>query len=423
MRNRITIALLLLGVLLLAALIWWIGRQQQGFSWRETYDIESRQPYGVYALHQLLNEYFPDDSVTILQDSLFLPERTVDSNANYFFIGQGFFLSPDRQEQLLRFVEAGNRAVITCWAIPYELMYELEREECPSIPWYQLTRIADTLITTNFLAPGLRREAGFRFVTHVNGRSYQQRWQYISDEYFCDAATETAKLGTLNDTTVNFLRINYGRGQFYIHTNPLLFTNYFIVQAEGRAYSERVFSYLTPGPIYWDIYSQGPGELVDARNGGGGAFGLQEQGPLQFILEQPPLAWAWYLLLGLGLVYLVFRAKRRQRPIPLLPPNQNESLAFLTTIGRLYYQQTTHKKVAEEEAKLFKAYIWERYGLPWRDDDPAFAKRLAVRAGVEPSLVEEIRQQFVQQKAVAGLDDHTLTVYHRRLKTFYEQAK
>ena len=147
-------------------------------------------------------------------------------------------------------------------------------------------------------------------------------------------------MGYFNDEFSNFARIKYGKGQLLLHTTPIAFSNFHLLREQNVEYAGRVFSHLVEGPIYWDNYSNV--SLALARRMNDLAYynpykTFNDEGPLQYILSQPALAWTWYLGLTLALLYLLFRAKRKQRVIPVLEPNHNTSLEFISTIGRLVF--------------------------------------------------------------------------------------
>jgi hypothetical protein len=48
--------------------------------------------------------------------------------------------------------------------------------------------------------------------------------------------------------------------------------------------------------------------------------------PMRFILNNPPLRYAWYLLLLGLLIFVLFNAKRKQRIVPVIEPLKNTSL-------------------------------------------------------------------------------------------------
>ena len=54
-KNRVVLGLIVLAVILLA--VWAMQGGGQRFSWRETFKIDSKEPYGIYALYDLFKDY------------------------------------------------------------------------------------------------------------------------------------------------------------------------------------------------------------------------------------------------------------------------------------------------------------------------------------------------------------------------------
>ncbi len=216
-----------------------------------------------------------------------------------------------------------------------------------------------------------------------------------------------------------------GEGNFYLHTTPLAFTNIQLLDELGLTYSEQVFSHLEDGPIYWDAYSA-TSERVGRRRNQAAGFGEDSrpsQGPLQYILSQPSLRWAWYLILALGLLYFLFRAKRQQRVIPVLEANTNTSLAFIATIGRLYFLQNDHRKLSLQKVRLFRNYIRERYHLTISPEEESFVPKLAARSEVAEQLLQKI---VLMSKNITGssfVSEKTMVEFHQTLDRFYKTCK
>ena len=235
-----------------------------------------------------------------------------------------------------------------------------------------------------------------------------------------------ASIGTLNDSLPIFARVAYGDGYFYLHTIPLVFTNIQLLDEEGLEYANRTFSHLQAGPIYWDDYSrvsEWMGRRRNERQYYSASRQLSTESPLQYILGQPPLAWGWYLLLSLGLLYLLFRAKRKQRIIPVLEPNTNTSLEFLSTIGRLYFMQNNHKQLALQQMKLWQSYLRERYLLQTRDMDSAFVEKLAHKSEISKEVINKILLLYRNISSSTFVSENTLIDFHRLLDNFYKNSK
>ena len=425
-RQRIILGLVVLFIL---ALIVWAARGgQQRFSWRETFKINSKEPYGLYGLYDLLDDYDGGKKITALQDSLAgqLLDDAGSGRANYVFVGAGLYMRPQDRDELLAFVEAGNTAFLSAKVLPYDLMFYLYYDECDYIPWDGLMTDYDSLLQVNFLHPTLRREDAFSFKYVQRFAATPREWQYFPETYFCEMEGGMVPVGRSLEGYVNMVRIPYGQGHFYLHSQPLVFTNYYLVKEDGRDYAQRALSHLNDGPVYWDEFSRVPEQMARRQNEsfrGSQQRRLQEESPLQYILEQPPLAWAWYTLVGMGLLFMLFRTKRRQRVIPVYEPPKNTSMQFLQTIGFLYYQKSSHQQVAVQAIKLLRTFVKERYGLQWRDQNEDFLRQLSNRSGVDHDLVMSIAKDVQNIPRYTALVETELVKFHQRLERFYQTAK
>jgi len=225
----------------------------------------------------------------------------------------------------------------------------------------------------------------------------------------------------MNDTLINFMRAPYGEGTFYLHTTPIVFSNYHLLDSTNLAYANGAFSYLPPGKIYWDEYSKTLEAVGRQRNNS--QRQLSAESPLQYILSQPALTWAWYLLLAMGLLFLLFRTKRRQRVIPVLQPNTNTSLEFVSTIGRLYFLQNSHRKLALQKMKLFQNFVRERYQIRGHELDAEFIEKLIAKSEVSPKLIDKIlliHRNITNSKLVT---ENTLIDFHNLMDEFYRTCK
>ncbi len=272
----------------------------------------------------------------------------------------------------------------------------------------------DSSVNLRLLHPQLANEPGYPMEFFIRQSRQSYSWNYLPYPLFCDSQAVFARLGTLEDSLVNFVKVPFGEGEFLLHTTPLAFTNYFLTKTSGAEYAAKSLSHLSPGDIYWDT-----------RRLAFPDFNLNRQwqkGPLQFILAQPPLAWAWYLLLGLALLYLIFRAKRRQRIIPVTERNENTSLDFIQTIGRLYFVQSDHRQLALQKTRLWLGFVRERYRLPTKELNEQWAKMLAAKAGVPENLVQNILKLDWVIANSGEVSAERLEEFHRALEQFYRQC-
>lgn len=178
---------------------------------------------------------------------------------------------------------------------------------------------------------------------------------------------------TLDEIGANFIKIKIGKGNIYFHTEPLFLTNYYLLQSKNSKYLENVFSYLPPRKNLWFT--------AETKR--------SSASPLSFILANPPLRYAWYLLLA-GLVFFIFfQAKRKQRIIPIIKPLENKSVEFVKSIGNLYLQEGDFHDMMAKKAQYFLHKIRLDYYLDTKNLDAEFIKKLQLKTGQPLNKIEE----------------------------------
>jgi len=436
--NRTPIAFALLALVLVGAMFYYVyDSRKSTYDWEESgwkkkgYAESSDQPYGTSVLHRLLGNYFDGRKRIDLKKDVAkeLPLDSTTTGHNYVFVGEAIYMDSAGTKRLLDFVAAGNTAFIASKTIPFDLMSLVYFEECYDAPWTDYSTHEDSFASLSLRNPDLSNStANFFFSQQNQPKPY--RWHYVPIEYFCDELPQHP-LGYLNGEWVNFAAFPHGKGRFLLHTTPIAFSNFSVLRPETRRYVEGVLAQLSTGNIYWDAVSRVPEAVGRRRNGSDFSNrDYDDEHLLSYILKQPALAWAWYLLAALAIVWLVFRAKRRQRIIPILPKNENSSHEFISTIAHLHFREKNYAGLSAQGMRHFLAQLRERYGLvapmdpesglPRTDDD--FFHKLAARAEVpEPearrifSLHADTQQYEPSEKRAMDL--------HLAMEAFLSAAK
>lgn len=420
-KRQRNIIILVAGLLLILFLLFqFAGRG--GYSWSENYLAENRGPYGTDIIQQLLKDYYPAEEFTLMEDSIQLEESIgTQQPANYVFIGASQYLDSSSVAQLFDFLETGNRAFIISRTLSEEIADYLYLYDCYSgYYWEGYEEFRDTAINVSLVNQEVFSEEtnahlAYRYRNQV--RNYE--WQFLDERYICEDDEEIFPLGTFDGLYTNFVGIKYGDGYLYLHTNPILFSNYALLEEERLPYAEAIFSYTLEGPIYWDEYSKIPGFLRNPRF----PKQISDRTPFDYILQQPPLAWAWYLLLVMAGLYLLFRTRRRQRVIPVLEKNRNTSLDFLQTIGHLYFAQNDHRKIALHKARLFLGFVRERYSLATQQLDDKFAQQLSAKSEIPKKDIDAILLLNKNIQTSSFVSEKILVSFHQKIEAFYKNCK
>ena len=394
---------------------------QPSYSWVENYHANNKGPYGTSVIKTLLEDYLPGEKLILLEDSLAqLNDLEPEVPANYLFIGASQYIDSLNAEYLIEFVEQGNHAFLISRSLPEELSFYLYYYDCGDYrEWEDYYSWPDSLVEMNLQHEALAQKNSTPFLYEYKGKRRNYDWQYIPNNFICDAEYGFVRLGTFNKDYTNFARVPYGDGFFYLHTNPMAFSNISLLDQDHLEYISAVFSHLHEGPIYWDEASKLSGYLPNPRSN----RGLNEKTHLDVILVEPALAWAWYLLLVMTICYLLFRTKRRQRIIPVLEKNQNTSLEFLQTMGNLYFLQNDHRKIALHKMRLFLGFIRERYYLTTQELDVSFKQQLSLKSEISEKEIDAILLLYKNIQSSSFVSEKILVDFYGKIEAFYKNCK
>ncbi len=417
-------------ILLIFGLLAFNRSQEKRFDWRETYLEKSKEPFGSFILHEILRGYFPEKKLVDLKEKLTksLPNpdslRNRGEKANYFFIGDGFFADTADVDKLLLFVQEGNRAFVAANELPNYFLENIFRDSCLDDNYHRSRFRYEWLDSTalNFKHPQLSENQPFLYDFKIRGERQQHDWSYI-DTFRTECirgAKNLIPLGYFNEDYTNFARVNYGKGEIYLHSNPIVFTNYHLLDSTKLRYVEKCLTHLREGVVYWDTRNRLDRNVVRRMNGSNDRF--DREGPLKYILSQPALRWAWFVFLGLIALYLIFATKRRQRPIPILDDKANTSLQFIQTIGQMYFQKNDSVRLSDMMFKQFQTFIREKYHLTTREMNDEFIKTLAQKSDVPEGRVKQIvdYQYYIERGSIT---EDSMVTLHSLLHNFYKMCK
>jgi len=386
------------------------------YSWRTDFKRTSKDPYGLFVLNKLLTE---EHSIQAIRQPvhLDLPVDTTDRPSLYVGIGNTIYFDSLDLNRFIDFVSAGNNALLAASSPSFVLLDSLHARACPDSSFFGLPALPDSSVI--FSTTGAENAHSFTF----RNRRYTEMmdWPYYREGSICSELwTQLKVLGAIDPDYTNYIRLPVGEGMLYVHTSPLAFSNLSLKSETGLAYIQEILGPTLTDTIYWDEYSMTAESINRPFQTGRRQYASS---PLQYVLQQPPLAWAWYLLLAAALIFLLFRTRRRQRIIPVLEPNRNTSLEFLGTIGRLHFQRSDHKKLALEDMRLFRRFVRNRYRLAARNLDENFVNQLSQQAQVPPEVIKKIVLLNTNIESSSFVSENTLIEFHRQIESFYQQCQ
>ena len=383
--------------------------------WSENYDRRGKEPFDLLALYELLGAR-PEGLLT-LGDTAALRALDTLSAYNYLFVGEYPYYTDQQEARLLDFVARGGKAFIAAKSLPEGLTAQLFSEDC-----YE-----EALFPTVYLdSVNAYRYPGGDSFHLVNVRYWQvspMPLSFFAESLLCDEIVNYQVLGGIDTVGINFLRVGYGEGDFYLHSNPVFFTNWFVLDSVQYRYPQAMLEAIADGPVAWDEASRryrrsSTGGGAVERDYEGGRNLLNGNETLRYIQQNRELAFAWYAVLAGVLLFVIFRGKRRQRVIPLLPGRENSSRRFIDTISRLVYQQGNHTALARRELTSLRFHLNQRFGLRWTEGAPPPAE-LQQRLGLAVETVERALSQIRLVEAGRSMTEGDLLRFYRSVEPLY----
>lgn len=370
---KIYIAIL---VLIFALILIADRNEPKPIDWRPTYSVNDKIPFGLYVFDKEINGLLKKqkiERVSALTPYEFLDSKYEEDSLIQNYKIKGTFLNitefgviDDQSiKEIFYFVSHGNNAFLSMKTFPQPLLDSL-KIECNS----DFQNVASS---TNL----------FWLVNKkVSSKKYTLT-QGMGDSYFSKIDTlKTTILGYQsnsnlhNQKNVNFIKVPYKNGYFYLHTQPAAFTNFHLLKADHYQYTENVLSYLPKGDVFWYTKGQNSESISDS--------------PLRYILSQPALKWAWYFFLIGILIFILFNAKRKQRIVPILKPLPNLTVDFTKTIGNLYYQEGDHENIIDKKIIYFLERIRNEYLIDTTKLDDDFIKKLQHKTGKDEKDIQDL---------------------------------
>lgn len=345
---------------------------QKPIDWRPTYSVNDKIPFGLYVFDKEINGILKNQKIEKVSavtpyeflDSKYIPDTTAGKykiKGTFLNISEYGEIDNESITELLYFVSHGNSAFLSMKTFPKTLLDTLKIEINTSLPNGKANSV--------WLANKKLNPKKYGIIEEDMGNYYFSKIDTLN-------TTVLGYQGNQNKKQIDFIKVPYINGYFYLHTEPVAFTNYHLLKKDHYQYAESVLSYIPKGNIYWYTKGQNSESISDS--------------PLRYIMSQPALKWAWYLLIIGILIFIIFNAKRKQRIVPILKPLPNLTLDFTKTIGNLYYQEGDHDNIIDKKIIYFLERIRNEYLIDTTKLDDEFIKKMHHKSGKDENDIREL---------------------------------
>lgn len=383
--SRIYIIGLLLFMILMIALEYSLPKK---FVWNPTFSQYDHQPFGSAVFDDVvkasLSSYSFADTLpaySVVDQTLY--QLSQDSMVNYsiLVVAESLSLTETDNEALLKMLDRGNKIMLVssrfnkllrdtlCFNSSYSYFnfnslkkYVSTSQERDTIYWSKDSDYAD--------------EQMFMFYPHLC-RGYF----YDSDSLFARLSEKvwynTDSLGREERNSSPYaITRKVGAGEITLVSTPLIFTNYGMLDGNNSVYLFRLLNQLEGLPILrTEAYSIKRSEA--------------EETPLRYLLSQRPLRWGVYLTMITILLFMIFTARRQQRPIPVVRKPANKTVEFVELIGTLYFQRKDHADLVQKKFTYFAEALRRgiQVNVEEEEDDERLARRIASKTGVNEKSI------------------------------------
>lgn len=378
---------------------------------RITLRRQDKIPYGTYAAFKNLDYLFPKAKIFASRrepgywDSL----SSMDKQQAYIVVTDRFTADESELKQLISFAENGNDVFISaryissaadkifgCSSSAYDLSY------------ISFENIHDEM-KINLTKPPFINDSTFRYP----GRTFNSYFSFID-------STTTQMLGYNGSNHPMFIKLKIGEGSFYIHLEPLAFSNYFILHKDNFDYYEKALSVIDPGvnKIVWDEYYTAKNKKTNDNKKSWFSVLMNMQNDA----GKKSFQAAFWLLIILLLLYVLMEMRRKQTYIPVLRKLKNDSLDFVKTIGRLYFDKGDHRNLSRKMTAYFLEHVRNKYKLATGNLDDEFINNLQHKSGVDEASILSIVTFIKYIEENPSISQRQLTDFHKQLELFYQKV-
>ena len=381
-------------------------------NWYESFKERSKEPFGTYILYNESKELFNNQEVVLLEDNIYDYLNNTyfqeDYTFNYLCVkDDAFKLTRDGLNELLHYVEEGSNAFFSLNrfgdALQDVLEFETMNEDLLSYNASHLKKLKGDLRLEN---------KDFEETNFSYDRNLRRNYFSSIKE------SNTVVLGTQEidgeDKPV-FIKVYYGKGAIYLHSQPIALTNYNLLN-ENYKYAENILSYLPDKDILWD--PQVRWSRIDKNEDDDESSSASM---LALFWGNPSLKWSLYVVMFGFLTFIIFNARRKQRPIPIVETPKNSTLEFTHTISNLYLLNEDHKNLVHKKIQFFLEKVRSRYYLDTRNLNKEFIEKLALKSGNELSKTKYLINSILALNKKENCSAEDLMTLNKMIDNFLKR--
>ncbi|MFV0471658.1 MAG: hypothetical protein ACK5L7_06445 [Paludibacteraceae bacterium] len=375
----------------------------QPMHWQQTYSLDYKNPFDLYVFEHEIPQLFQRKPPEIVKTDNYPYFKNKNRPvANYIIIKHGIYSETDTL--LLNEIKKGSSLFISAATIRQDFLDSIGVDTYYTGYGPELLKI-DTLKLSLLMRP-LSADT-------LKISSYFNEFVFLKMD-----KKSTSILGVATYPNgieyPTFIKVAYGKGYIFLHNQPIVFTNYSLLNKNSSAtYVAGLMSYLPKElPLVWLAKGQTTRTSKELEN---------TTTPLSVIFRYPSLRMTWLIFLYGLLLFVLFSAKRRQRTIPIISPLQNTTVEFVQTISNLYFQDGNATNITEKKIIYFLDKVRNKYYLNTDIPDENFVRRLHSKSNKDIQLIKNIVYQINKFYKEKYANQDFLIHINKLMEDFWEE--
>ncbi|AEA43259.1 hypothetical protein Fluta_1264 [Fluviicola taffensis DSM 16823] len=370
--------------------------------WDRTYELKNANPRNISFFMDLLKVHVKDSIYNLKYwgDLDTIPNH---EEATYLFIGDDFGVSNDSYDSIMHYADSGATVFLS---FNYMTTNIYERHFYENAFYWDYSRVLFAYVGDTSLP----------YYNIYQNDTINENW-FSFDEYGIIDTNYRSYLFAMKHPIAFYEK--HAKGKVHLHCIPNLFENYQVIQPNGYAHAQVILNkipkdkpviFLTCGINKVDDYS------IDSDEDDEGGAEKEDTSLIQFILKNPILRLAFLLSIVLILVYVFFRAKRKEDILPGHTEKRNMSLAFVETLSSIYISRNSPIGVLQVMRKNFYATINKHFYIDLN-------RKENLKENVE-KLIEKVPYDAEKVKAlILSLDSRKNHVDNKHLGEVYANIR
>ena len=370
---------------------------------RESFSYRDSRPFGTSVAYNVIKKMYANKKVEVNKKT-FADNYgwDYDTASLYINISRNYYVTDRDAESLMEFVYKGNTAFISAAKYDTILLNKLFcKQSTPAFfPNNSISSLKNTSVRFNDNLSLYNKTYSYYYLPIIN--------------YFSEIDGSYGRIIGYNENEkANFFVFMWGKGKIYFHNEPRALSNYFLLTKNNYLYLQEILQMMPEKPtnIYWDNYYSNKNYAPNSNSG---------QSMIGTLMKYPPLAKAFFIAIGLLLLYIFFNSKRRQRVIPVIKKTENTSIAFAEAIAGLYFNKKDNKIIAEKIITYLNEYIRTNFFISGNIKDSEYADLLSRKSAVDTGTTNELISIIKSIQESEKVTDRQLLKLNKLTEKFFK---